>query len=128
MNAIDIAKKQKRLKRLLFASTSEVYAGTLRYHGLEFPTTEETPLTVSDLRHPRTSHMLSKIYGEALLRQSNLPYTIFRPHNFYGPRMGMSHRFLSFSEKHIMMRIMASYKCFLLTTKELFVTSMMLLK
>ena len=61
MNAIDIAKKQKRLKRLLFASTSEVYAGTLRYHGLEFPTTEETPLTVSDLRHPRTSYMLSKL-------------------------------------------------------------------
>ncbi|MBQ4284572.1 MAG: NAD-dependent epimerase/dehydratase family protein [Lachnospira sp.] len=91
INAIDIAKKQEHLKRILFASTSEVYAGTLSYHGLEFPTTEDTPLTVSDLKHPRTSYMLSKIYGEALLRQSNVPYTIFRPHNFYGPRMGMSH-------------------------------------
>lgn len=91
MNAIDIAKKQKHLKRLLFASTSEVYAGTLRYYGLEFPTIEDTPLTVSDLKHPRTSYMLSKIYGEALLRQSSIPFTIFRPHNFYGPRMGMSH-------------------------------------
>ncbi|MCR5272850.1 MAG: NAD-dependent epimerase/dehydratase family protein [Lachnospiraceae bacterium] len=91
INAIDIAKKQKHLKRILFASTSEIYAGTLNYYGLEFPTTEDTPLTVSDLKHPRTSYMLSKIYGEALLRQSNLPYTIFRPHNFYGPRMGMSH-------------------------------------
>ncbi len=91
MNAIDMAKKQDHLRRLLFASTSEVYAGTLSYHGLEFPTAEDTPFTVSDLKHPRTSYMLSKIYGEALLRQSNLPYTIFRPHNFYGPRMGMSH-------------------------------------
>ena len=91
INAIDIAKKQEHLKRIRFASTSEVYAGTLSYHGLEFPTTEDTPLTVSDLKHPRTSYMLSKIYGEALLRQSNVPYTIFRPHNFYGPRMGMSH-------------------------------------
>ena len=89
--AIDIAKKQEHLKRLLFASTSEVYAGTLSYHGLEFPTAEDTPLTVSDLKHPRTSYMISKIYGEALLRQCNVPYTIFRPHNFYGPRMGMSH-------------------------------------
>ncbi len=91
MNAIDIARKQSHLKRLLFASTSEVYAGTLSYYGLQFPTKEETPLTVSDLLHPRTSYMLSKIYGEALLRQSDIPYTIFRPHNFYGPRMGMSH-------------------------------------
>lgn len=91
LNAIDIARKQENLKRILFASTSEVYAGTLSYYGLSFPTTEETPLTVSDLKHPRTSYMLSKIYGEALLRQSNVPYTIFRPHNFYGPRMGMSH-------------------------------------
>ena len=91
VNAIEIAKKQNHLRRLLFASTSEVYAGTLAYHGLEFPTTEDTPLTISDLKHPRTSYMLSKIYGEALLRQSQVPYTIFRPHNFYGPRMGMSH-------------------------------------
>ena len=91
LNVIDIARKQENLKRLLFASTSEVYAGTLSYHGLDFPTTEDTPLTVSDLRHPRTSYMLSKIYGEALLRQSDVPFTIFRPHNFYGPRMGMSH-------------------------------------
>lgn len=91
LNAIDIARNQEHLKRFLFASTSEVYAGTLRYYGLEFPTKEDTPLTVSDLMHPRTSYMLSKIYGEALLRQSNIPYTIFRPHNFYGPRMGMSH-------------------------------------
>lgn len=91
ISVIDIAKKQEHLRRLLFASTSEVYAGTLNYYGLDFPTNETTPLTVSDLRHPRTSYMLSKIYGEALLRQSGVPFTIFRPHNFYGPRMGMSH-------------------------------------
>ena len=35
--------------------------------------------------------MLSKIYGEALVHQSGLPFTIVRPHNFYGPRMGLSH-------------------------------------
>jgi len=91
INAINIARKQNHLNRILFASTSEVYAGTLNYFGLDFPTSEDTPLTVSDLKHPRTSYMLSKIYGEALIRQSNVPYTIFRPHNFYGPRMGMSH-------------------------------------
>ena len=35
--------------------------------------------------------MLSKIMGEAMCHQSNVPYTIFRPHNIYGPRMGMAH-------------------------------------
>ena len=35
--------------------------------------------------------MLSKIYGEAMSHQSKLPVTIFRPHNLYGPRMGLSH-------------------------------------
>lgn len=88
---IDFAKKQKNLKRFVFASTSEIYAGTLQFFDMEIPTPEDTPLTLTPLEHPRTSYMLSKIYGEAVLRQSALPYTIVRPHNFYGPRMGMSH-------------------------------------
>lgn len=91
ISAIALARRQEHLKRFVFASTSEVYAGTLKYHGLELPTPETTPLTVLPLEHPRTSYMLSKIYGEALLQQSGLPFTIVRPHNFYGPRMGMSH-------------------------------------
>jgi nucleoside-diphosphate-sugar epimerase len=91
LNVIEFAKKQKRLKRLLFASTSEVYAGTLSYFNMEIPTPETTPLAVTDLHEPRTSYMLSKIYGEALCNASGLPVTIFRPHNIYGPRMGMAH-------------------------------------
>ena len=35
--------------------------------------------------------MLSKIYGEALCIHSGMPYVILRPHNIYGPRMGLSH-------------------------------------
>ena len=35
--------------------------------------------------------MLSKIWCEALIKYSNIPYYIFRPHNLYGPRMGMRH-------------------------------------
>ena len=48
-NAIAIAKRQKNLDRFVFASTSEVYAGTLAHFGLEFPTLESTVLTVNDL-------------------------------------------------------------------------------
>lgn len=90
-NIIHFAERQVNLKRFIFTSTSEIYAGTLRYFTMELPTPETTPLTIPDLDEARTSYMLSKIYGEALIRQSGLPYTIVRPHNFYGPRMGMSH-------------------------------------
>ena len=90
-NVIASAKKQKKLSKFIFTSTSEVYSGTLKYFGLEYPTNESTPLCSSDLNVPRTSYMLSKIYGEAMCLQSGLPVTIVRPHNFYGPRMGMSH-------------------------------------
>lgn len=90
-NVIDLSKRQKNLSRLFFASTSEVYAGTLQKFSIKIPTEEITPLALTDLDHPRTSYMLSKIYGEAMCLQSDLPVTIFRPHNLYGPRMGLSH-------------------------------------
>jgi nucleoside-diphosphate-sugar epimerase len=88
---LDWAGRQKRLGRLVFASTSEVYAGTLEAFGMKLPTPESTPLTVADLGRARTSYMLSKIYGEALCHQAGVPFTIVRPHNIYGPRMGMQH-------------------------------------
>jgi len=90
-NALKIARKQKKLRRFVFTSTSEIYAGTLNQYGLEFPTPESTPLMVSDPHEARSSYMLSKIYGETMCLHSGLPVTIVRPHNFYGPRMGLSH-------------------------------------
>jgi UDP-glucose 4-epimerase len=91
LNVINTARRQKNLVRFVFPSTSEVYAGTLQYFGLRIPTPEYVPLTITDVGQPRTSYMLSKIYGEALCRQSGVPFTIIRPHNVYGPRMGMAH-------------------------------------
>ena len=88
---IEAARRQPHLQRLVFASTSEVYAGSLAAFGIPVPTPEATPLAVADLSAPRTSYMLSKIYGEALLRQAGVPMTIVRPHNVFGPRMGMAH-------------------------------------
>ena len=76
LHVINFAGEQSRLKRFIFASTSEVYAGTLQYFGMEIPTPETTPLTITALDNPRTSYMLSKIYGEALLHQTKLPFTI----------------------------------------------------
>jgi UDP-glucose 4-epimerase len=90
-NAIELARRQRNLSRFVFASTSEVYAGTLAAFGMKVPTPESTPLAVGELSEARTSYMLSKIYGEAMCRHSGLPFTVVRPHNVYGPRMGMSH-------------------------------------
>lgn len=84
-------KRQSRLERLVFASTSEVYAGSLEHFDLPIPTPEDVPLALPRLEYPRTSYMLSKLYGEAMVQHSGLPFTIIRPHNIYGPRMGMSH-------------------------------------
>ena len=88
---LDVAARQSDLRRFLFPSTSEVYVGTQQHFELPIPSPEPTPLAISPLDHPRTSYMLSKIYGEALVHQAGLPFTIVRPHNFYGPRMGLSH-------------------------------------
>jgi UDP-glucose 4-epimerase len=91
VHMIEVAREQKNLKRFVFASTSEVYAGALENFNLPIPTPESTPLALTSLERPRTTYMLSKIYGEALCQQSGLPMTTIRPHNIYGPRMGLSH-------------------------------------
>lgn len=89
--ALVAARRQATLERLVFLSTSEVYAGTLASFTLPFPTPESTPLAVAPLAEPRSAYMLSKIYGEAMCHHGAVPFTILRPHNVYGPRMGMDH-------------------------------------
>lgn len=95
LNVFNFARQLTRLKRILFASTSEVYAGTLRHFGIPFPTPETVPICVDDVRLPRTSYALSKIYGEAIAfawrKSHGLPVTVVRYHNVYGPRMGFRH-------------------------------------
>jgi UDP-glucose 4-epimerase len=90
-NSILIAKRQLKLKKFIFFSTSEVHIGSLKHLKVKFPTKENFPIALDDLYNPRTSYSLSKIYGEALLHFSKLDYIILRPYNIYGPRMGMSH-------------------------------------
>jgi len=89
--ALALARRQRALQRFLFASTSEVYSGTLEKFDLPVPTPEQTPLALPDLDRPRTTYMLSKLYGEAMCHNAGVPFTIVRPHNVYGPRMGLAH-------------------------------------
>jgi UDP-glucose 4-epimerase len=89
--ALDFARTQPRLERFLFASTSEVYAGTFRHMSVPMPTPEDVPLALPELADRRTCYLLSKIYGEAMCHHGGVRFTIVRPHNVYGPRMGLSH-------------------------------------
>ncbi len=91
VEALRLARRQKKLTAFVFASTSEVYAGSLRAGLLQFPTPETSLITLPPLEEPRTSYMLSKLYGEALVLHAGIPSVIIRPHNVYGPRMGMEH-------------------------------------
>lgn len=81
--------------KILFASSSEVYAGTARTFGVPIPTPENLSLTIDDVYNPRLSYAGSKIVGELLLinyaRAHKFPMTIVRYHNIYGPRMGYEH-------------------------------------
>lgn len=84
-----------RFGRLLFASSSETYAGTARAGILPIPTPEDVALLLDDLHNPRLSYAVSKILGEAMVmnyaRTRDLPATVVRYHNVYGPRMGNEH-------------------------------------
>ena len=95
LNLIEFSKNIKSLKKILFSSTSEIYAGTLKNYGIDVPTNEEVKLTLDDITSPRTTYMLSKMYGESIFfnygGKYNIPFTIVRYHNVYGPRMGFIH-------------------------------------
>ena len=95
LNLIEFAKNMKSLKKILFSSTSEIYAGTLKHFDIDVPTDENVALTLDDIKSPRTTYMLSKMYGESILfnygEKYNIPFSIVRYHNVYGPRMGFLH-------------------------------------
>jgi len=91
LRVIDWATGLSGLRQFVFASTSEVYAGSVGLGWAKVPTPEVSPLAIVDPCDPRATYLLSKIYGEALCAHAGLPYTVIRPHNLYGPRMGMSH-------------------------------------
>ena len=81
--------------RLLFASTSETYAGSVSLGVAPIPTAENVPLAVLDVQHPRFSYAISKLLGEAAVTHYARTYgfeaVIVRYHNVYGPRMGFDH-------------------------------------
>ena len=99
LNISSFALKQKNLKKIIFLSSSEVYDGGL-INGISTPPNKEgSYLTLSDLQHPRSVYMLSKIAGEIMYINSKIPYLNLRLHNVFGPRMCKTHGIPTFIRK-----------------------------
>ena len=82
-------------KKLVFSSTSEVYAGALEHNLMNVPTAEDVPVVFSQPTNVRFSYASSKFVSEYLCMQFgktfNKEVSIIRYHNIYGPRMGFNH-------------------------------------
>jgi len=87
--------KTTQVKRTLFTSTSECYAGAVEAFDYKIPTSEEVPLTISDIKHPRFTYAVTKMLGESGFHNYSKVFgfenIIVRYHNVYGPRMGFKH-------------------------------------
>lgn len=95
MNVLD-ACEENRIENFILASSSEVYQSPP-----EIPTSENVPLIVPNVLNPRYSYGGGKIacelltlhYGKRFFKRAS----IFRPHNVYGPDMGVEHVVPQFS-------------------------------
>ncbi len=89
INLMDAINSNKKIKKFVYASSSEVYQEPQK-----FPTPEDISAKLPNTFNPRFSYASSKILGEVLTYnylRSDLKKIIFRPHNIYGPSMGFEH-------------------------------------
>lgn len=95
--------ERRAVGKLVYASTSEVYAGCEQVGLLTIPTGEETPVVFTQPTHVRFSYGTSKFMGEFLCarfgEKMKIPVSIVRYHNVYGPRMGHRHVIPEFLER-----------------------------
>ena len=96
-------RQTRRPRRFVYAGTSESYASTVSRFGWPVPTAEDVPLSIDDVTNPRWSYAGSKMHGEIVTAQAgrayDMPFTIIRYHNAYGPRMGDKHVVPDFMER-----------------------------
>ena len=94
MNTLDWISRNP-IKRLLFASSSENYAGTTDVFDTEIPTAENVPLCIEDVKHPRWTYAMTKMHGESAFIHSadtyNYECIVVRYQNIIGPEMGFGH-------------------------------------
>lgn len=90
INILKASLKSKKLKKFVYASSSEVY-----HKPLKLPADEKEILKIPNPQNSRFSYSSGKIIGEILtfnlLRKTKIKHNIFRPHNVFGPSMGFEH-------------------------------------
>lgn len=89
--------------KVVFASSCENYAGSIKHCQVPIPTPEDVPLCIEDVFNPRWAYASSKTAGEIACLQYAKTYgfdtSVVRYHNVYGPRMGYSHVIPEFVER-----------------------------
>ena len=84
----------KKLQRLIYFSTSEVFGVN------SFRVDESSPPSVGPIAEARWSYAIAKLAGEHLVkayfRETEMPITIVRPFNIFGPRRTGEHALLRF--------------------------------
>ena len=85
-NVFELASLCKDLKKIVYASSSEVVSDDP-----VSPVPEHTDVTINNIHNARWSYRLPKICAENFLVNSNLPYVIFRYFNVYGENSKAGH-------------------------------------
>lgn len=86
LNIFNFARRCGNLKRLVYASSSEIVADDP-----VSPVPEHTDVFVKDIHNARWSYRLAKITSENYLANSNLPYVMLRYFNVYGENSKQGH-------------------------------------
>jgi nucleoside-diphosphate-sugar epimerase len=79
--------------KFVFASTCEIFNGTIDEGYYSIPTDEQVPIMFKDIQNPRWSYSIPKALGENLVANCGLPWIIIRYFNVYGP--GQQDHFLN---------------------------------
>jgi nucleoside-diphosphate-sugar epimerase len=85
-----------KIQRFILASTCESQAGAMDYFNTSLPIDENIPVAIADIQDPRSCYGGSKLANELQVMSAhheyNLPYTIIRYSNVYGP--GQKNQFI----------------------------------
>lgn len=85
-----INRYKKKAKKIVYTSSSEIYAGLHNMGQVDIPTPEVNTGVVDEIDNPRWSYAGSKLMGELALHAAHvehgLEYVNIRPHNVYGAR------------------------------------------
>jgi len=83
-NIFKFAEKCKNLKKIFYASSSEIMSHTNFCN-------ESNSIVIDDISNPRYSYKISKLASENYLHNSHLPWIIVRYFNVYGPETKSGH-------------------------------------